>query len=450
VTYGYTDPVASTVTGKRYALALPAPSPASPVTVTSPLTITGTYKIQYLLTFAQAGIGGDSTGTVVTVAGSPKTAAQLPFSNWFDASSSATYSFNDPVASTGTGKRYMLASPAPSPASPVTVSGPATITGTYKIQYLISFGQVGIGGDSTGAVVTVNASGQSASALPFSDWFDNGGTVTYSYTDPVATSVTGKRYILTTPAPSPSSPISVAGPLSVIGTYKTQYQVTFAQSGISAPDTGSNFVVKVAGADKAKAALPFSAWYDANASVAYSFYSPISTVPVTDKQYELTNGASLPASPITVTAATTITGQYAIATYSILYHQPIDQSSGATVVVNTGKNGRVIPVKVELFKGGTAVQTGTVLMKVSASTCTGGAPTDLVTEYADAGNSNGNTNLFRWNVGSPGFWIYNLDTGALGLQTNACYRLDVYLNATTGSNAILASSSVFAIFKPVK
>ena len=187
-----------------------------------------------------------------------------------------------------------------------------------------------------------------------------------------------------------------------------------------------------------------------NATVDYSFYTPISTAPVSDKQYELTNSASLPSTPHTVTGAITITGQYAIATYSILYHQPIDQSAGGGLVVNTGKNGRVIPVKIEFFKNGASVQSGTVLMKVNGSPCSGGTPTDLVTEYTDAGNSNGNTNLFRWNVGTPGFWIYNLDTGALGLQTNACYRLDVYLNATTGSNAVLLSSSTFALFKPVK
>jgi len=271
VTYFYADPVETSVTGKRYVLTAPAPSPASPVTVISPLTITGAYKTQYLLTFAQAGIGADSMGTVVTVDGALKAAAALPFSQWFDAASSAAYAFSDPVATSVAEKRYALTTPAPSPSSPITVSGPATITGTYKIQYLISFGQVGIGADSTATVVTVNASGKLASVLPFSDWFDSGSTVSYLYSDPVATSVTGKRYALTTPAAAPSSPIAVAGPLSIVGTYKTQFLVAFAQSGIGSPDIGSNPVVKVAGADKTKAVLPFSSWYDQNATVAYSF-----------------------------------------------------------------------------------------------------------------------------------------------------------------------------------
>src|SRR5439155_190621 len=81
----YADPVASAVAGQRYTLTTPAPSPASPITVSGAATITGTYKVQFQLTFVQSGIGADSTGTAVTVAGNPKTAGDLPFSAFYDA-----------------------------------------------------------------------------------------------------------------------------------------------------------------------------------------------------------------------------------------------------------------------------------------------------------------------------------------------------------------------------
>jgi hypothetical protein len=346
------------------------------------------------------------------------------------------------------GKQYALTTPAPAPASPVTVSAPATITGTYKVQFQLTFAQSGIGVDSTGTVVTINGSvAKSAAQLAFSDWFDAGSSVTYLFSDPVASTVSGKRYALAPPAPLPASPVTVSGPATITGTYKTQFQVTFSQTGISAGSTGSNAIVKVQGADKAFSELSFASWYDENASVTYSFYSPISTVPVSAQQYELTNGGSLPASPITVTSALTVNGVYTLNTYTIQYLRPIDQSTASSYIVNTGKNGRVIPVKVDVFKNGTHVDAGTFLMKVGGSNCAAGAPTDLVTEYADAGNSNGNTNLFRW---ADGFLIYNLDTGALKLATNSCYRLDVYLNATSGPTAVLVSSTTWAIFKPIK
>ena len=66
---------------------------------------------------------------------------------------------------------------------------------------------------------------------------------------------------------------------------------------------------------------------------------------------------------------------------------------------------------------------------------------DGVELYSDAGASNGNTNDFR---PTGDHWIYNLDTKALGLVTNQCYRLDVYLDG------VRISTQQFAIFKPTK
>src|SRR5207244_12738777 len=137
-TYTYRDPVASTVAGQRYARTTPAPSPASPMTVSGAATITGTYKVQFQLTFAQSGIGADSTGTVVSVAGNSKTAGDLLFSAFFDSGATVTYTYADPVASTVTGKRYALTTPAATPASPITVSGAATIRGTYTTQFQLA------------------------------------------------------------------------------------------------------------------------------------------------------------------------------------------------------------------------------------------------------------------------------------------------------------------------
>ena len=87
-------------------------------------------------------------------------------------------------------------------------------------------------------------------------------------------------------------------------------------------------------------------------------------------------------------------------------------------------------------------------MRVMAVQCSPSAGvSDLIEDYADAGFSSGNTDLFRW---SPPNWIYNLDTKAIRLANNNCYRLDVYLNALSGSTAIKASAATYDLFKPVK
>ncbi len=186
------------------------------------------------MTFTESGISGDSTGTVVTVDGNPKTEANLPFlTDWLDSGASLSYSYSSPVASTTATKRYALTSPNPSPTSPITITSPLTVTGTYAVEYLLTFAQSGLGGDATGTVVTIGGSlVKTAGDLPFSDWFASGASVTYAFSDPVASTVPGKRYALTTPAATPASGFLVSGAVTITGTYKTQFQVTFAQSGI--------------------------------------------------------------------------------------------------------------------------------------------------------------------------------------------------------------------------
>ena len=343
VAYVYSTPVASTVTGKRYTLTTPTPAPASPITVSGSVTVTGTYKIQYQITFAQSGIGGDSTGTVVTVAGSPKTAAALPFTDWFDDASSLAYGYSDPVASTVTNKQYALTMPAPTPISPITVSGPMTVTGTYKTQYKVIFTQTGIGGDSTGTVVTVAGVPKTAGDLPFTtEWLDSGSSLMYSYADPVASTAAGKRYGLTTPMPSPASPITLLAPNTVTGTYKVQYQITFAQSGINGDSTGT--VVTVAGSPKTAAALPFSDWFDNGSSVTYTYSDPVSST-VSGKRYALTTPAASPASPITVSGSTTVTGIYKIQFQITFTQSGIGGDSTGTVVTVAAspKTAAVLP-----------------------------------------------------------------------------------------------------------
>jgi VCBS repeat-containing protein len=134
--------------------------------------------------------------------------------------------------------------------------------------------------------------------------------------------------------------------------------------------------------------------------------------------------------------------------YGLDYLSPIDDSTPTQLLINTGKNGRTVPVKVVVTLEGVPqtsshLPEGALTIRVTAASCTTWAPDDPVEEYVatDAGNSNGNTNQFRW---SGSHWIYNLNTKGLGLITNSCYRLDVYLDG------VKISTQRFAIFKPVK
>ena len=325
VTYSYSSIVSSTVTGQRFSLAA-IHCPPSPFTVTGPTTITGEYCKQYQVTFAQSGLDSSATGTVVTVNGTAKTISDLPYSFWVNSGSSVTYSYSSPVSSTMSGKRFNLASVS-GPASPISVTSPTTVTGNYIVQYLVTFSQSGMDSTATGTVATVNGSSKAYGDLPYSLWANGGSSVTYSYSSPVSSSVSGKRFRLNTVS-GPTSPITVTGPTTVTGNYVTQYLVTFNHTGLDSTATGS--VVIVNGGSKTYSDLPYIIWVDSGSSVTYSYSSPVSSS-VSGKRFRL-NTVTGPASPITVTGATTVTGNYVTQYLVTFTHSGLDSTATGTVV----------------------------------------------------------------------------------------------------------------------
>ena len=153
----------------------------------------------------EAGISGvtvsrDGTGTTSTTTNG---AGLYTFSSLAGGTYSIDYTVPAGFANTGT-----------KPLS-VTVAAGATSTGNNFFaapQYTITFAQSGMGTDTGAAtVVTVNATAYARADLPKALTFTAGQSVTYSYATPVASTTAGKRYALTTPAPSPASPFVVTG-----------------------------------------------------------------------------------------------------------------------------------------------------------------------------------------------------------------------------------------------
>ncbi len=97
---------------------------------TAALTVGGntysqTYTHQFKLTFAQSGLDNSATGTVVTVNSSTQTYSNLPYTTaWINSGSTVTYTYNNPVTSSTTGKQFRLNGVTGS-ASPITVNSPA-------------------------------------------------------------------------------------------------------------------------------------------------------------------------------------------------------------------------------------------------------------------------------------------------------------------------------------
>ena len=163
-------------------------------------------------------------------------------------------------------------------------------------------------------------------------------------------------------------------------------------------------------------------------------------------------------SPGTYTAAVRVTdgegATSAIATatitvtqeYSMQYLEPFTHSTAGAFVINSAKAGRVVPVKVRIYDvcaqvayqyPSTAPTAG-----VAKTTAPNSADVDpLETYVADAAGSSNDGTSFRW---ADTFWIYNLDTKALNLQTGQTYRVDVFVSG------VKASDDEFGLLKTVK
>ena len=132
-------------------------------------------------------------------------------------------------------------------------------------------------------------------------------------------------------------------------------------------------------------------------------------------------------------------------TYTVDFLPPFDDSSPSALMVNKMKNGRVVPVKAKIFDdcvGAFVTDPGAdVTIRVSKTSGSGGS-SDPVEEYADAGQSSAGTDEFRWST--DGFWIYNLDSKALGLVVNNLYRVDIYVGT------VKATTTNWAVLQPVK
>jgi hypothetical protein len=131
-------------------------------------------------------------------------------------------------------------------------------------------------------------------------------------------------------------------------------------------------------------------------------------------------------------------------TYSVDFLPPFDDSSPSSLISNKMKSGRVVPVKAKIYDDclGSFVTDPATDVTIKVSKTAGGGAGDPVEEYADAGQSSAGTNGFRWS--SDGFWIYNLDSKALGLVVGSDYRVDIYVGS------VKATDDSWAVLQPVK
>jgi len=298
-------------------------------------SVTGHYKIQYLVTFSQTGLSAEASGTVVTVDGVPKTLADLPYSLWVDENSVVTFSYEAIVSSIISGQQFRLDS-VTGPMSPISVTASTTVTGNYVVQYSITFDQTGLDNTAVGTIVTVDSLELQFADLPYGIWVDKNSIVTYSYSSTVPSTSTGKQFRLVD-VTGPVSPITITDTVTVTGNYKAQFEITFNQSGVGLDFAGT--VVTIDGVEYTVSMLPVSFWWNEDSIHTFSFSSPLIVDAGKRYVWVSTSGLStLQSGTLTITGSGSVTGNYVVQVkYQITFSQTgVGSDFTGTIVVIDG------------------------------------------------------------------------------------------------------------------
>jgi hypothetical protein len=400
--------------------------------VPSQTTQTITYMTQYLVTFAQSGVGSDLSGTLVTIDGSNYAANALP-ALWWNSSSSHSFAFKSPLVVTANGKQYVWASTtglSTLQSTTFTVSAPGTINGHYQTQYWLT---------TSTNFGTVN---------PSSGWFNAGSTVTISATAPSTGS--GERYVWhgwTGTGPGSytgtNNPaihaVTMNAAITETASWTHQYQVTVTASPTGA--IGGTFAVTYTMGGTTythqQHNTPWTQWTDASTTVTVS--SPQSPF----KGYTFSSYTN---DPTTMNSAQTITlmfygalnhfvfntigTQTAGKAFSITitakdaYGNTVKNYAGSTTLTETGggAGGTVSPSSVTFTNG---VYTGTIYVTKSG---TG------VTITATSGSTSSASNMFTVNPGALSTFVFNtISTQTAGKAFSITITAkDAYGNTVTG------------------
>ena len=341
IVYAYNVTVPSSTTTKQFILKNVV-GPTSPITIAGPITITGNYGAQYQIAFNQIGIGTDFSGVIVTIDTTEYSLTTLPASFWWDSGSSHSFSFASPLVVGASSKQCVWTSTtglSTVQSGSLTVMAYGSIIGNYKTQYYLT------------------VTSPYDSPTPASGWFDSGTGVTASVNSPAA-GASGTRYVCTgwtgtgsVPSSGSGSTITftIAQSSSIVWNWKTQYQVTFSQTGVGSDFTGTAFVVD--GVNYTSSSSP-TFWWDSGSTHTFSFISPLVVDPSVQYYWVSTSGLTpLQSGTLTVTDSGSVVGSYATQNkHQVTFGQTwVSTEFNGIVVIIEGVNYNVTQLPVSFW-----------------------------------------------------------------------------------------------------
>jgi hypothetical protein len=455
VTYTYSNTVTSSTNGKQFRINS-ITGLSSPITVNSPITVTGNFVTQWQMTFQVAGLDSDGTGTILTLGANSYVFSQLPQVNsWLD--DGTTYSFTNPVP-VDSSKQYALTG-ASGVASPIHASG--TVAGNYKTQYKATFTQTGIDSSAgSNTVLTVGGTNYAYNALPSNIWVDN-GTI-FSWSTPVSGGTT-KQFAIT--GSTGVSPITSAG--AYTATYKTQYRQTITSS----PAIGAGYIT----VDGNAQATPYQSWWDSGSSHTIAANSSVTLVAGQSQYlYSSWNDSGAQSHSVSPAAATTYTANFQLQYYFSVssardtptgqgwYNSGSSVSSSVTRPVSGGAGTQYETTgwtgTGSLSSGGTSGSTSTGAFTINSyTTCTWNWKTQYQVTFTQTGidsSAGSNTVLtvggttYAYNA-LPSIWVDSGTIFSWASPVSGGTGKQFTITGSTGTSPITANGTYTATYKTV-
>jgi uncharacterized repeat protein (TIGR02543 family) len=322
------------------------------ITMHSGITESASWKLQYYLTVSSA--HGDTIG-----------------GGWFDADTSTHAGVTPTIVNGTAGTRYVFtgwsgdASGTDLTSDTIVMNGTKTAIASWKTQYYLNV---------SSAHGTTGGSG----------WYDAGTNTTATLGAIIVPGAAGTRYVFTgwsddaSGTASPSDIVTMDGPKSATANWQTQYNVTFAQSGVGSDFSGN--VMTVNGTDYGFNG--YSTW--ANASNIFTFsYSPQLVIANNSKQCLITGiSGNTTATSTTASQPTTVSASYKTQYYLTIastYDSPTPASGW--------------------YDSGTSI-TGYVSSPSSGYTCSGWSGTGSVP-------NSGSTSVVTFSITAPSTLTWN-------------------------------------------
>ena len=281
----------------------------SSVTLNGPISETASWTHQFLLTIKTSGLPSVYP-TKVYLAGSQVGSASdtSSYTKWFDAETPTGTIGVDNTISGAAGTRYVFVkwvegSSTNNPRSSENMDSPKTFTAEYKTQY-----QITVTASPSGALggtfkVTYTQCGTTYTNVQkttsWTEWADGTTTVTVSEPQDTIDISLGARYKFDYYNPSATVTMDQAKSITLV--YKTQYLVSFTQTGSALAPT----VTYTADTDPT-GTVPFGVWVKAGSQIIYTYQNIVPGAP--GVRYVFTSVT--PTSPQTVNGPLTINGAY--------------------------------------------------------------------------------------------------------------------------------------------